>query len=799
MIGNTLLSLALAASVFTVIMYYLTYKGYSNTKSLARIGYHSTAILIIASAALLVHALLTHQYQYKYVYEYSGSGLSTGLLISTFWGGQQGSFMLWIFFTSIVGLILLDYTAKRGDLEERTMMVFSLVLAFLLILVSPLLKSPFNYIWSEPLFLSAKNINSAFLSLPFMQNHLFRDPNSNQSFVKMSSDLYAALASGGVSIREFIVQGKGLNPLLQNFWMQIHPPFLFLGFALSAVPYSFAIAALMKNDYRDWIKQSFPWLLTGTIVLGFAIMLGGYWAYGVLGWGGYWGWDPVENSSFIPWLIGVAGIHTFLIQKKSQAKGESGRFLKTNLILSIFMFVLVLYSTFLTRSGILGDSSVHSFVAPGMLVYLFLIILMLTFLLIGAFGIIYRWKSLERESEYKEGLLSRELALFTGSVALIAAAIITIVGTSAPIFGKAVETRFYNEMNLPIAIIIGLLNGFSLLLKWKTNKGTSVLKNSTPSLLVSVILTGVIVLLGGVNNLMLGILTFSSIFALVVNLEIIYKRIKGRRIFIGAYVAHTGIALFLLGVVATAGFTQKHQLDLEKGKIVHSMGYDLTFLGYTPIENGKKFAFNVQIKKGNSISVISPVMFFSDFNGSLMREPDIYNTLTRDFYVTPLSYSDGKEQKSGNEKKVSLKKGESIQFKGKTITFNKFDFPKSAMSSMMQGGDFEIGAKILVSYNGRSYTIEPKLKNENGKRFYVPEILKDANLKINLSNLNAAGVVELVLSSLDEGGSTPKVAIPSLAIEASVKPFISFVWIGILVMALGFIISIVRRTKESVK
>ncbi|GBD90107.1 cytochrome c-type biogenesis protein CcmF [bacterium BMS3Abin04] len=799
MIGNTLLLLALAASVFTVIMYYLTYKGYSNTKSLARIGYHSTAILIIAASALLIHAILTHQYQYEYVYEYSGSGLSTGLLISTFWGGQQGSFMLWIFFTSIVGLILLDYTAKRGDLEERTMMVFSLVIAFLLILVSPLLKSPFNYIWSEPLFLSVKNINSAFLSMPFMQNHLFRDPNNNQSFVRMSSDLYATLASAGISLRDFIIQGKGLNPLLQNFWMQIHPPFLFLGFALSAVPYSFAIAALIKNDYRDWIKQSFPWLLTGTMILGLAIMLGGYWAYGVLGWGGYWGWDPVENSSFIPWLIGVAAIHTFLIQKKSQSKGESGRFLKTNLILSIFMFVLVLYSTFLTRSGILGDSSVHSFVAPGMLVYLFLIILMVTFLMIGVIGIIYRWKFLERESEYKESLLSRELALFTGSIALIAASLIIIVGTSAPIFGRAVEVRFYNDMTLPIAIIIGLLNGFSLLLKWKSNEGISLLKNSIPSLIVTVILTAVIIILGGVNNIMLGILTLSSIFALVVNVEIAFKIIKGKKLFLGAYIAHTGIALFLLGVVATAGFTQERQLDLEKGKTIHSMGYDLTFLGYKPIEDGKKFAFNVQIKKGNDVSVVSPVMFFSDFNGSLMREPDIYTTLTKDFYITPLSYSDGSEQRSDKEKKISLKKGETTQYKGKSITFDKFDFPKTAISAMMDGGDFEIGAIISVAYNGRNFTVEPKLKNENGKRFYVPVTLKDVNLKINLLDLNAEGVIELILSPLNEENNIPQVTMASLSVEASVKPFISFVWIGVLIMVLGFIISVIRRTKESVK
>jgi cytochrome c-type biogenesis protein CcmF len=143
---------------------------------------------------------------------------------------------------------------------------------------------------------------------------------------------------------------------------------------MAAAPFAFAMAAVIKNEYDQWVKQSLPWILAGMMVLGLAIMLGGYWAYGVLGWGGYWGWDPVENSSLVPWIVGVALIHTMLIQKKSQANGGNGRFVKTNLILAVMTYVLVLYSTFLTRSGILGDSSVHSFVSPGMLVYFFLVL-----------------------------------------------------------------------------------------------------------------------------------------------------------------------------------------------------------------------------------------------------------------------------------------------------------------------------------------------------------------------------------------------------------------------------------------
>ncbi|MEW6195263.1 MAG: cytochrome c-type biogenesis CcmF C-terminal domain-containing protein [Bacteroidota bacterium] len=799
MIGNISLTLALFAGVFSVIMYFLTFKGYKNTLQLARIGYHTTAIFVLVASALLLHAILTHQYQYKYIYNYSGSDLPLGLLISTFYAGQEGSFMLWTLFSAVIGLILLDYTSKRGDLEQRTMMIFTLALTFLLIMVNPLLKSPFTYIWSQPDFIDLANINASFLSIPELQNFIFSDPQSNKQFVQMSDQLYGILQANNITVNQFIIQGKGLNPLLQNFWMQIHPPILFIGFSMSAVPFSFAVAALLKNEYKDWIKQALPWVLSGTMVLGLAIMLGGYWAYGVLGWGGYWGWDPVENSSLVPWLVGVASIHTLLVQKKTQVNDGGSRFVKTNLILSIMTYVLVLYSTFLTRSGILGDASVHSFVDPGMTVYLFLVIFLGLFAVIGIGGIIYRWKFLTQHFSFEENVLSRELALFTGSVALIASAIIVLVGTSAPIFGQTVELKFYNELNLPIAIIIGLLNGVSIILKWKQTETNQFWKQSRISFLVAFVFTLSVVLFGGLNQVMLAVLIFSSAFALTVNLEIAYKIFKGKKSHLGAYVAHTGIALFLVGVVATAGNTEQMQIDLVKGEKQQAFGYDLMFSGYTPIENGTKYSFNVEITKGNSTNVASPVMYIAKFNNSLMREPDILVGLTKDFYVTPVGYSDGTEESNSNGKQVSLTKGESYNYNNTTITFNSFELPKEGMSAMMSGGEFRITAVLNVKTNNAEKTVKPAIVMKQGNRTSEPVEISEADLKIDIANMEAgSGKVDLILSSLNSASQQQSSAMKEvLTVEASIKPFISLVWIGVIVMVTGFLVAAFRRLRES--
>lgn len=805
MVGSIILTLAWIASLVSVLMYFMTYRGQTNTLTIARISYHAMSVLVIVGATLFLHAILTHQFQYNYIYNYSGKGLPAGLLISTFYAGQEGSFFLWTLFTVIVGIVLQQYTSRRGDLEPRVMAVFTLASAFLLTMISPLLKNPFAYIWAEPNFISAANINSMYLSMPFLQNFLFSDNSTGQSFVKMGPELYSTLNASGIALSNFIIQGKGLNPLLQNFWMQIHPPMLFVGFSMATVPFAFAISALMKNDYREWVKQSLPWVLAGTMILGFAIMLGGYWAYGVLGWGGYWGWDPVENSSLVPWIIGVASVHTLLIQKKSLAKEGNdgiGQFAKTNLILCILTYVLVLYSTFLTRSGILGDASVHSFTDPGYSVYLFLLIFIGSFIVLGIGMLAFRWKHLNFETEQYKSALNRELALFTGSVTLIASAAIVLVGTSAPIFGQAVEIKFYNELNLPIAIIIGLLNGFSLLLKWKQTNGRDILKKSVFPASASVVLTLLLIAFAGITDFMMIIFALSSSFALFVNLEIAYKIIKGNRLMLGAYVAHIGIALFMIGVIGNSGFSEQLNLELAKGEPKEAFGYVLTFKGYEPFDNGQKYKFNIEIKKGSSSDIVAPVMFFSDYNNGLMREPDIMSEFTKDFYVSPVSYEDGSQQASaGTSNEVALTKGESTTFGDATISFEQFNFPKDAMNTMMSGGDFQIGAVLKVNYNGGSTTVEPLMKSVKGAKEYVPVELKDANLKIALSNLEASGKVNLVLSKLDGGQvqTTPAVTKEVLAIEASLKPFINFIWFGVLITVAGFIVSAVRRSKESMQ
>lgn len=798
MIGSIVLSLALASSLVAMVMYFLTYKGYQNTLNIGRVAYHTMAMLVIAASAILLYLILTHDYSYKYIYSYSSTDLPKGILAATFWAGQEGSFMLWVLLTSIVGIILQNYSSKRGDLEPRVMSVFTLSTSFLLVMVSPLFKNPFAYIWTEPIFINVKDISSVFFNQPWIQNFLFSDSSTNQNFVKMGPELFATLSSAGIAVKDFVINGKGLNPQLLNFWMQIHPPILFIGFSMATVPFAFAIAAMMKNDYTQWVKQAFPWVLAGAGILGLGIMMGGYWAYEMLGWGGYWAWDPVENSSLIPWLVGVASIHTLLVQRKTQAKGGIGKYAKTNLILSIMTYILVLYSTFLTRSGVLGDASVHSFVDPGMLVYLFLVIFIGTFIVLGFGMLIYRWKYLNEKIETEESLLSRDLALFTAAVVLCASALIVLVGTSAPLFGSAVDTFFYNEMHIPLAIIIGLLNGLSLLLKWRQSDGQDLLKKSFLSIVLSILATILIIVFGGVTDVMMILLSLAASFSLFVNLEIAIKIVRGNMKMLGAYVSHIGIALFILGVIGSAAYSKHIDIDLIKNEPKEALGYQLTFTGYNPIENNTKYAFNVNLKKGEKNYTISPVMYISEFNNGLMREPAILNMWTKDFYVSPVGYDEGTGDSHNHDQVIDLEKGASSEINGAKISFDRFDMPAETMQAMQEGKDFQMGAVLSLEFNGKKESFELLRKSVSGQVQFTDYTSQNAGVKIQLLNLTAGkiqiSVSNLNTSSMENIKESPKEV---LSISASVKPFINLVWAGVLVMFVGFFVSVSRRLKES--
>lgn len=797
MFGNILVVAALLAGLYSTFKFFKAYFGEYNNIIHARYAYHAMTVLVIIASTYLLYLILTHQYQYKYVFEYSSGDLSFGLLLSTFFAGQEGSFLLWLLFTVVIGLFLQNYTSKRGDLEARVMMVYTLAAVFLLLMVNPLLKSPFNLMWSETNYINIKYCSQSFLGMPVFQSFIFNDPKSNETFVKIGSDLYEALNTNGITFGQFLVKGKGLNPLLQNFWMQIHPPILFLGFALTTVPYAFAVSSLLKNKYDEWIKLALPWTLTTCVILGLGIMIGGYWAYGVLGWGGYWAWDPVENASLVPWIINVALIHTMLIQKQTQVNQRIGRFAKTNLVLAVLMFVLVIYSTFLTRSGILSDSSVHSFSDPGTAVYSALLIYILTFSIIGLGGVYIRRKSLANYNSHEENILSRETGLFYGAALLIASATVVFVGTSAPIIGQSVEIDFYNQMNLPLVFLMSLLIGISLFLNWKINDNKTFIKNLAAPLIISAIITSVIILLTGLSNVLFILFLFSNLFALVVNLILLIRVIKNGFRFWGSHISHIGFALFLIGVLISGVFSESQQVKLTKGIKQNILNHEITFVGMKQIENGKKYAFDITVNNKNKSFLSSPVMYISDFNNSLMREPDIIEGFISDFYVSPTSYTDNKESGDvGSAVSTTLRKGEKYKFNETEIEFIGFELPNHSSGAMTSGSEILVGAKINVYYMDKIYNAEPTMKVIGDKKEFSESIIEEADLKIKLSSLDVAGSVNLLLSTAankSEATITPKEV---LAADVSIKPFISLVWIGVIVMSIGLIIVVVRRGEE---
>jgi cytochrome c-type biogenesis protein CcmF len=409
--------------------------------------------------------------------------------------------------------------------------------------------------------------------------------------------------------------------------------------------------------------------------------------------------------------------------------------------------------------------------------------------------LLYRWKSLTEELPAEENLLSRDLALFTAAVVLIASAVIILAGTSAPIFGQSVDTFFYNEMHVPLAVIIGFLNGISLLLKWKQTRREEFVKKIIFPGAASVFLTILIAVFGGITDIMMILLALSASFALLVNAEIAVRIIRGNMRMLGAYVAHTGIALFILGVIGSAAYSDQVDINLVKNQPADAFGYQLTYTGYEPIENNTKYAFNIELKRGEKSYKVAPVMYISDFNDGLMREPAILTMLTKDFYVSPLGLEEP-DAHSHNGTVVSLEKGHETEFNGVKITFNGFSISPETMQAMQEGKDFEMGAKLTAEYKGVKKDFELKRKSIGGQIQFTSESFKDFNLNAELLNL-AAGKIELSLSPVEGKVETVKKPLEILTVTASVKPFINLVWAGVAVMVFGFFISVFRRLKES--
>ncbi|MGL6268820.1 MAG: cytochrome c biogenesis protein CcsA, partial [Chitinophagaceae bacterium] len=439
-VGHFFALLALIASMAAGFAYYKSTVVISAIDSqrwrkFARTAFILDVVSVLALFLILYLIIYNHYFEYKYAHQHSKRSLDVQYLLSCFWEGQEGSFMLWSFWNAVIGLVVIR-TAKKW--EAPVMTFISLAQIFLASFLIGIY------------FFDVRIGTSPFVLMrnEFPDAPVFQDPQY---------------------LFKYLTDGNGLNVLLQNYWMVIHPPVLFLGFASTLVPFSFAVAGLWKKDHKGWIQQALPWSLFSAGILGLGIMMGAAWAYESLTFGGYWAWDPVENASMVPWLVLVAGIHTMLIYK------HTGHSVKASYFFLVLSFLLVLYSTFLTRTGVLGDTSVHSFTGEGNSLYWHLILMMISFGVIPLVLYIRNRKGIPVIIK-EESMQSREFWMFVGSLLFFVSAVYIIVLTSLPFINGIFGTNWaigqdveyvYNRVMILVAFVLGMLTAITQYLKYK--------------------------------------------------------------------------------------------------------------------------------------------------------------------------------------------------------------------------------------------------------------------------------------------------------------------------------------------
>jgi cytochrome c-type biogenesis protein CcmF len=728
-------AIAIGASWMAYLQAHVVHQALARARAAMVLG--SLALLVAGGA--MMRLLWTHDYSVAYVFQHVSNDLPTLYVVSAFWAGQEGSFLLWAMMGAVIGYAL---TFRTGEWEIPVMRVYLPVLLALVGLT--VLSAPFEVAGPAP------------------------------------------------------ADGAGLNPLLRDPWMAIHPPVTFLGYAVVAVPFAFAMASLKRPDRMTWVRFALPWALIGWLALGAGIIMGGFWAYKVLGWGGWWGWDPVENASLLPWLTSTALFHGLLLQRTRR------KWAKTNVLFAILSFGLVLYSTFLTRSGVLSEASVHSFGQDD--VGFWGVGAWLAGFVLYSVWRLYKARDYEAGEPVEEPLFSREVLLITGTVVLVACAAVVGLGTSAPILtqiigkgAQAVDVSFYGRTTLPLGILLGLGIGLSVLLRWK---GTGEVRRNALTVAAAFGVLGmVIAYLMGVDNGLFLLFSGSGIFALVSNLVVFERALaQGGWRTAGGYLAHIGVAFMLVAIVAaTTG--RKEKVDLPYQSTREVFGYKLTFTRMESGPEGKQSFLVEMIRPGRSTSeVLRPKIYQMYGSGQMMTraEPEIRRRLGGDLYVAPAQYLPPAEALAEVGRLMTLAKGESQEANGITFTFEDYEMTSHGSSesgeAVVPGG---IGALIRVEREGVTETLTPRMAMGTGT---PPDTVPlpygwGGNLHIQSVNADAGTVTLLYFDGTlpDDGRGVGGI----LSVEISEKPLMSILWTGVILALLGGALAIWRRAPQA--
>jgi len=605
-LGNILLYFLFPISVFTALSALAA--GISKRKGMylaAQRGAYAATSVTTLSVLALVYLLVTSDFTIEYVASNTNQALPLFYKIVALWAGHNGSLLLWTWIITIF-ISIVAYQNRRKNMDQ---------MPYVLLVIA-----------GTMIFFSVLNI---FISNPF-------------------DTLYQDL---GDRLQEFgPSDGRGLNPLLQHPAMIIHPPVLFVGYVGSVVPFAFAIAALITGKLGSgWIRTTRRWALTTWGFLSAGIVLGGKWAYVELGWGGYWAWDPVENASLLPWLTATAYLHSVMIQERK------GMLKVWNMTLVIATYLLSVFGTFLTRSGIV--SSVHAFANSGLGPLFAIFLTTSTIFSIGM--ILFRRKDLKADEEM-QSLVSRESGFLFNNLLFLLATIAVLWGTMFPVISElftgeqiTVGPPWFNNIMIPIGLAILVLTGIGPLLAWRHTSIESMKKSFGIPVLISILFTVGLFALGVHDGWALGsfAISFFVMWTIVVEfvkgaqvrskntgesyLKAMYMLSRKNTRRYGGYIIHLGVVVMFIGFTGNA-FNSETRAEVDEGDSFNLGPYNFQVLEIQHDENANYSTESLRMemsRNGRLIDILEPEKRYYFASEQPSTEVDIYSTMREDIYV----------------------------------------------------------------------------------------------------------------------------------------------------------------------
>jgi cytochrome c-type biogenesis protein CcmF len=795
-LGQFFVVLSFAASLVATLSYFKSASAKSieesaSWKRMARFTFLVSTVSVFIVFATIYYIVRNHYFEYNFAWEHSSRNLDPKYMLSCIWEAQEGSFLLWMMWNGVLGTILM-FRAKRWETPVLTIISFAQFCLLTMILGVYVFSfqvghSPFMLV--RQMFQEAPIFQRAdYLSIPQMQD------------------------------------GQSLNALLQNYWMVIHPPVLFLGFSSTIVPFAFAVAGLWKKEYGSWTKTALPWTLFSGCVLGTGIMMGAAWAYESLTFGGYWAWDPVENASLVPWLVLIAGLHTQVVYN------ATGHSLRATYLFLILGFTLILYSTFLTRSGILGDTSVHAFVGSGLDLQLILLICIFFIPAIGIF--IARFRHIPHVLK-EENTWSREFWMFIGSLVIFLSAIFIMVATSLPVINDIFGTKWstgedskfaYNRIEIFIAIILGLLTAVVQYLKYKNSSPSLVLKKIWPYIAAALVVSVCVSVFGDIQYTPYGtgfqaaihLAIFAGIYAIIANASYVFNTMKGNLKMAGASIAHAGFGLLLVGILISSSKKEVLSINttginlpfdpktkenpLENLTLIKSVKTDMGKYYATYVSNdsvnkaGNIIYFKVNFtdkKTGESFDLWPNLIKNTKGVENFSNNPDKRHYLDRDIF-TYISYANilDKQRDTSGFKTYPVAIHDTVFYSKGMLILDSVLVNPSTGKYHFTPEDTALVAKIrVISKDSQQYSMYPLLFVKDNFIHREADTLYAQNLAVQLGSVMNNKKIQLLIKESSD-------MVPFVSLKVYVFPQINLVWAGILIMMTGFVISILYRRKS---